>query len=172
MTGKLLKGGETMELATFAAGCFWGVEETFRHVDGVAKTAVGYTGGTLENPAYEDVCMGNTGHAEVVRLEFDPARVSYKQLLKIFFSLHDPTTLDRQGPDIGTQYRSAVFYHDQQQAVQARELKQQLTEQKVYQDPIVTEITAATTFYLAEEYHQRYFEKHGMVGCSISSNKK
>ena len=160
-----------MELATFAAGCFWGVEETFRHVDGVAKTAVGYTGGTLENPAYEDVCMGNTGHAEVVRLEFDPARVSYKQLLKIFFSLHDPTTLDRQGPDIGTQYRSAVFYHDAAQQKTAEFVIQKIEAAEIFKNSIVTEVTEASTFYPAEEYHQGYLRKNGLMHCTADAGQ-
>ena len=148
-----------MEKATFAAGCFWGVEETFRKMKGVSSTAVGYSGGTLKNPSYRDVCGGQTGHAEVVQVEYDPAQVSYEDLLAVFWSCHDPTTMNRQGPDVGSQYRSAVFYHNPQQEAAARASKDKLNSSGMFKRPIVTEITPASEFWLAEEYHQRYFEK-------------
>ncbi len=148
-----------MKKATFGAGCFWGVEETFRQVKGVTSTAVGYSGGTFENPTYEDVCSGKTGHAEVVRLQYDPAQVSYDDLLQVFWDIHDPTSLNRQGPDVGTQYRSAVFFHDDQQAAAARAAHDRLQASGRYARDIVTEITPASTFYMAEDYHQRYVEK-------------
>ena len=146
------------EKATFGAGCFWGVEAAFRRVEGVVSTAVGYSGGTLENPTYEDVCTGRTGHAEVVEVEYDPSRVSYEELLEVFWENHDPTTLNRQGPDVGTQYRSAIFFHTPEQEDAARASKEKV--QSRFKNPIVTEITPASRFYRAEEYHQRYFEKH------------
>ncbi len=148
-----------MEQATFGAGCFWGVEEAFRRVDGVTATAVGYAGGTFEDPTYEDVCSGKTGHAEVVRLQYDPARVTYEDLLQVFWDIHDPTTLNRQGADAGTQYRSVVFFHDDNQAAAARASKEALQASGRYRRDIVTEITPASTFYMAEDYHQRYVEK-------------
>ncbi len=148
-----------MKKATFGAGCFWGVEETFRQVKGVTSTAVGYSGGTFENPTYKDVCSGKTGHAEVVRLQYDPAQVSYDDLLQVFWDIHDPTSLNRQGPDVGTQYRSAVFFHDDQQAAAARAAQERLQASGRYARDIVTEITPASTFYMAEDYHQRYVEK-------------
>lgn len=148
-----------MERATFAAGCFWGVEESFRRVPGVTSTAVGYTGGTLPSPTYRDVCSGNTGHAEAVEIEFDPAVVPYRQLLEIFWNSHDPTTLNRQGPDVGTQYRSAIFYHSPAQETAAIESKAEMERSSRFGRPIVTEITPAPPFYRAEEYHQRYLEK-------------
>ena len=154
-----------MEKATFAAGCFWGVEAAFRQVEGVTDAVVGYTGGTLENPTYEDVCSDRTGHAEAVEVTFDPARVSYEQLLDVFWKIHNPTTLNRQGPDLGTQYRSAVFFHSPQQEAAARTSKER--HQSHLDRPIVTEITAASRFYRAEEYHQRYFEKRGLAACHI-----
>jgi peptide-methionine (S)-S-oxide reductase len=154
-----------MEKATFAAGCFWGVEEAFRSLDGVISTAAGYSGGTMQDPAYEDVCTGETGHAEAVEIEFDPATVSYAELLDIFWSIHDPTTLNRQGPDMGTQYRSAVFFHTEEQERLARESKAGLENSGRCMDSVVTEITPASTFYRAEEYHQRYLEKRGRAGC-------
>lgn len=157
-----------MEKATFGAGCFWGVESTFRKVPGVVDAAVGYMGGTLENPTYYDVCTGRTGHAEVVQVEYDPARVSYDELLAVFWSSHDPTTMNRQGPDVGTQYRSAVFFHTPEQQATAEASKAQLTEAGRFRKPIVTEISPATPFYRAEEYHQRYFEKHGVDHCGIN----
>lgn len=148
-----------MEKATFAAGCFWGVEESFRRVPGVTSMAVGYSGGTFPNPTYRDVCSGNTGHAEAVEIEFDPAVVSYRQLLEIFWNSHDPTTLNRQGPDVGTQYRSAIFYHSPAQQTAAIESKAEVERSSRFGRPIVTEITPAPSFYRAEEYHQQYLEK-------------
>ncbi len=148
-----------MAIATFGAGCFWGVEAAFRPVDGVISTAVGYAGGALANPSYEIVCTGQTGHAEVVRIEFDPARVSYRQLLDRFWETHDPTTLNRQGPDVGTQYRSAVFFHDAEQEAAARASKDALQKSARYRGAIVTEITPATDFWMAEDDHQQFFEK-------------
>ena len=156
-----------MALATFGAGCFWGVEVAFRQVKGVTDAAAGYLGGHLENPTYEDVCSGRTGHAEVVQVEFDPAVVSYAELLDVFWQSHDPTTLNRQGPDVGAQYRSAIFYHTPEQAELAASSKRALAESGRFTRPIVTEITPATTFYQAEEYHQRYLEKHGLAHCSV-----
>ena len=154
-----------MEMATFAAGCFWGVEETFRQTKGVTATAVGYSGGTLENPTYEDVCTDRTGHAEAVQVEYDPAQVSYEKLLDIFWNNHDPTTPNRQGPDVGTQYRSVIFYHGPEQQAVAVASKEKLETSGKYQRPIVTAIVPATTFWRAEEYHQRYLEKRGMNSC-------
>jgi peptide-methionine (S)-S-oxide reductase len=156
-----------MEKATFGAGCFWGVEATFRQIPGVTDTAVGYLGGTLANPTYEDVCTDRTGHAEVVQVTFDPARVSYEQLLNVFWEMHDPTTLNRQGPDIGTQYRSAIFFHSPEQEAIARKSKTEVEASGRFRRPIVTEITPASTFYRAEEYHQRYLEKRGLSHCHI-----
>jgi peptide-methionine (S)-S-oxide reductase len=153
--------------ATFAAGCFWGVEETFRKVKGVTATAVGYSGGTMANPTYEDVCTDRTGHAEVVQVEFDPAQVSYEELLRVFWENHDPTTVNRQGPDIGRQYRSAIFYHIPEQKAAAEASKEELQKSGKYRRPIVTEITPAGPFYRAEEYHQRYLEKRGQTHCSL-----
>lgn len=156
-----------MEKATFGAGCFWGVEAAFRQVEGVKSTAVGYSGGTFENPTYQDVCSGRTGHAEVVEVQYDPAVVSYDELLKVFWENHDPTTLNRQGPDVGAQYRSAIFYHTPEQEAAASASKEALDKSGQYRRPIVTEITPASTFYRAEEYHQQYFEKRGISHCHI-----
>lgn len=157
-----------MAKATFGAGCFWGVEATFRQVPGVVATAVGYAGGTLENPTYRDVCYAKTGHAEVVEVEYDPAKVSYDDLLMVFWENHDPTTLNRQGPDVGEQYRSAIFFHTPEQEVAARASKEQRQASGRYRRPIVTEITPAFTFYRAEEYHQQYLEKRGLASCHIA----
>jgi len=157
-----------MAKATFAAGCFWGVEDRFRQVPGVSAT-VGYTGGHTENPTYKEVCTDRTGHAEAVELEFDPKQVSYKELLAIFFQSHDPTQWNRQGPDYGTQYRSAIFFHDAEQETAAREAKQALEKAGVFKRPIVTEIVPAGEFYRAEEYHQRYFQKNGIQSCHLPS---
>ena len=154
-----------MEKATFGAGCFWGVEAAFRQVPGVADAAVGYMGGTLENPTYQDVCTDTTGHAEVVHVTFDPARVFYQQLLDLFWEIHDPTTPNRQGPDVGRQYRSAVFFHSVEQESAAKASKEKLQTSGRFQRPIVTEITPASTFYRAEDYHQRYLEKRGVAAC-------
>src|SRR2546422_6474832 len=161
------KEATSMEKATFGAGCFWGVEETLRQVPGVTATAVGYLGGTLPNPTYRDVCSGSTGHAEVVEIEFEPERVSYRQLLEIFWSNHDPTTLNRQGPDHGAQYRSAIFYHTPEQRAKATESKAEMERSGRFRRPIVTEITPASTFYRAEGYHQRYLEKRGLGSCHV-----
>lgn len=161
------KGGkeQKMEKAVFAAGCFWGVEAVFRQLDGVVDTTVGYTGGTTENPTYREVCSGKTGHAEAIEIVYDPSRISYEQLLAYFWRLHDPTTLNRQGPDAGTQYRSAVFYHTPEQKAAAEKIKAEA--QKKWKEPIVTEITAAGVFYPAEQYHQDYFKSRGIThtGC-------
>ncbi|HLW99658.1 MAG TPA: peptide-methionine (S)-S-oxide reductase MsrA [Candidatus Acidoferrales bacterium] len=156
-----------MAKATFAEGCFWGVEANFRRVVGVESAASGYTGGKLVDPSYEDVCTGRTGHAEAVEIEYDPARVRYEDLLEVFWSSHDPTTPNRQGPDVGTQYRSAIFFHDAEQEKAARASKERIEKSGRFKRPIVTEIVVAGPFYKAEEYHQRYFEKHGLHGCGI-----
>ena len=153
--------------ATFGAGCFWGVEATFRQVDGVVATAVGYEGGTKPDPTYRDVCTDLTGHAEAVQVEYDPARVSYEKLLDVFWENHDPTTKNRQGPDVGTQYRSAIFVHDAEQQRIASESKQSQEKSGKFRRPIVTEITPLTTFWRAEDYHQRYLEKRGLAHCKI-----
>jgi peptide-methionine (S)-S-oxide reductase len=153
--------------ATFGAGCFWGVEEAFRKMRGVVSTRVGYTGGYFENPSYEDVCSGDTGHAEAVEVEYDPDVVSYAELLDLFWNIHDPTSLNRQGPDIGEQYRSVIFFHDLKQEAEARSSKDKLEASGVYKRPVVTEILPASRFYQAEEYHQRYLEKRGMSHCSL-----
>lgn len=153
--------------ATFAAGCFWGVEAAFREVEGVVSTSVGYTGGITNDPTYEAVCTDRTGHAEAVEVVYDPDVVSYEELLDLFWSIHDPTTPNRQGPDIGTQYRSAVFYHDPEQEAAARSKMEMLQRSGIYNREIVTEIVLASEFYRAEEYHQRYFEKHGRRGCRL-----
>ncbi len=155
------------EKATFAAGCFWGVEAAFRAMEGVTSTAVGYAGGSTDKPTYHDVCSGKTGHAEVVQVEFDPSKVSYEQLLNAFWQNHDPTTLNRQGPDIGTQYRSAVFFHTPEQQATAMASKEKLQAGGRIKRPIVTEIKPATNFYLAEDYHQQYLEKRGLASCKI-----
>ena len=155
------------ELATFGAGCFWGVEVAFRNVPGVKDALVGYLGGTLKNPTYRDVCTGRTGHAEVVQVKYDPAEVSYDKLLDVFWENHDPTTLNRQGPDVGTQYRSAIFYHTPEQRRAAEESKARLEASGRFRRPIVTEITEASAFYPAEDYHQRYLEKRGLASCHV-----
>ncbi|MFB3917224.1 MAG: peptide-methionine (S)-S-oxide reductase MsrA [Terriglobales bacterium] len=156
-----------MEKATFAAGCFWGVEAEFRRLKGVTSTMVGYTGGHFPNPSYRDVCTDRTGHAEAVQVEFDPAQISYEQLLDVFWEMHDPTMLNRQGPDVGTQYRSAIFFHTPEQEKAARKSKERLQESGRYSLPIVTEIVPATTFHRAEEYHQQYEEKRRGVSCRV-----
>ena len=148
-----------MERATFGMGCFWGPEETFRKVDGVTSTSVGFMGGSVDNPTYEEVCTGRTGHAEVVAVEFDPSRVGYQDLLAIFWARHDPTTRNRQGPDIGTQYRSVIFFHSPEQEAAARASKGELERSGRHRGEIVTEIVPASNYYPAEEYHQRYVEK-------------
>lgn len=156
-----------MELATFGAGCFWGVEVAFRQIRGVKDALVGYLGGNLANPTYKDVCTGRTGHAEVVQVEYDPTEVTYDRLLEVFWENHDPTTLNRQGPDVGTQYRSAIFYHSPGQKDAAEASKSRLEASGKLRRPVVTEITAASTFYPAEDYHQRYLEKRGLASCHI-----
>jgi len=156
-----------MATATFAAGCFWGVEHTFRQVDGVTDTTVGYTGGHTENPTYREVCSGTTGHAEAVRVEYDPEVVSYDELLEVFWDSHNPTTRNRQGPDVGEQYRSVIFYHTPEQEQAARRSKKELDESGEYDRPIVTDIRPAQEFYRAEEYHQQYLEKQGRSSCGI-----
>jgi peptide-methionine (S)-S-oxide reductase len=153
--------------ATFGAGCFWGVEAAYRQIPGVISTRVGYLGGTMENPTYRDVCTGRTGHAEVVEVAYDPDRLTYDDLLTVFWDNHNPTTLNRQGPDIGTQYRSAIFYHDDEQKEAAVASKEERNKSGRYRSPIVTEITAATPFYEAEDYHQQYLEKRGLSSCHI-----
>ena len=156
-----------MNKATFAAGCFWGVEAAFRRVPGVQATSVGYSGGSLQNPSYEDVCTGKTGHAESVQIEYDPARVTYEQLLEMFWETHDPTQMNRQGPDVGTQYRSVIFYHTPEQRVAAEASKQALERSGRHRRPIATEIREADVFYPAEDYHQQYLEKRGLATCAI-----
>jgi len=156
-----------MEKATFAAGCFWGVEATFRALPGVDATRVGYTGGSTEKPTYKDVCTDHTGHAEAVEVTYDPAEVSYDDLLKVFWENHDPTTLNRQGPDVGTQYRSAIFYHSPEQEKAARASKEQLEQSHMFRRPIVTQIVPAVEFWQAEDYHQQYLEKRGLAHCHI-----
>jgi len=156
-----------MEIATFGAGCFWGVEESFRQIPGVLDTSVGYLGGLTQNPTYQDVCTDETGHAEVVQITYDPAKVSYDQLLDAFWEAHDPTTMNRQGPDIGTQYRSAIFFHSAEQERLARASKEKMESSGKFRRPIVTEITPASTFYRAEEYHQKYLAKRGLSHCHI-----
>src|SRR5438874_8480626 len=157
-----------LKKATFAAGCFWGVETTFRKVDGVVSTAVGYIGGNTEYPSYKQVCTDGTGHAEAVEVTYDPKKVSYPELLDAFWSLHDPTTMNRQGPDVGTQYRSAIFFHDAEQEKLARASLKEVEDSGVFKRKIVTQIVAAPKFYSAEDYHQQYFEKKGMAeSCHV-----
>ena len=156
------------EKATFGAGCFWGVEARFAAIPGVVATAVGYEGGKLDNPGYKDVCSDATGHAEVVELDFDPEKITYEQLLDAFFNLHDPTTMNRQGPDWGTQYRSVIFFHSPEQETAARAKIEQLTAEGRYKPkPIVTQVAPAQTFWRAEEYHQRYLERRGLTSCHL-----
>ncbi|MGB2605935.1 MAG: peptide-methionine (S)-S-oxide reductase MsrA [Candidatus Sulfotelmatobacter sp.] len=156
-----------MEKATFAAGCFWGVEATFRAMPGVLATSVGYTGGNTDSPTYKEVCTDRTGHAEAVEIDFDPAQVRYTDLLKVFWENHDPTQLNRQGPDWGTQYRSAIFFHTPEQQAAAQASKEALENAHRYSKPIVTQIVPAVTFYPAEDYHQQYLEKRGLASCHI-----
>ncbi len=154
-----------MQTATFAAGCFWGVEAAFSKVDGVIDTKVGYAGGSTDNPTYEQVCSDQTGHAEVVKVEYDETKLSFQELLNIFFWCHDPTQLNRQGPDVGRQYRSAIFFHSTEQESLAKELIEEMNKSGEFKDPVVTEVLPASTFWMAEEYHQRYFEKKGVDMC-------
>ncbi len=156
-----------MATATFAAGCFWGIEKAFRQVNGVTTTAVGYTGGTTPDPSYEQVCGGRTGHAEAVRVEYDPARVGYDDLLDLFWRVHDATQLNRQGPDVGSQYRSAIFTHDPEQDAAARDAKARQQASGGDRGEIVTQIVPADTFYLAEDYHQQYLDKRGLASWGL-----
>jgi peptide-methionine (S)-S-oxide reductase len=156
-----------MEKATFGAGCFWGVEANFRSIPGVISTLVGYCGGKTENPTYKDVCTDTTGHAEAVEITFDPAKLTYEKLLEAFWKLHDPTTPNRQGLDVGSQYRSVIFFHTPAQESAARAAKERLDKSGKLRGPVVTQIVPAATFYKAEEYHQRYLEKRGLASCHI-----
>ncbi|MFQ5969173.1 MAG: peptide-methionine (S)-S-oxide reductase MsrA [Nitrososphaerales archaeon] len=156
-----------LEVATFAAGCFWGVEDAFGQIKGIKSTMVGYTGGTFKNPTYEDVCTDKTGHAEAVQIQYDPKEVSYEELLDAFWSIHDPTTMNRQGPDIGPQYRSMISYHTPEQEALAKKSKEELEKSGKVKKKIVTEIVPATTFYEAEEYHQKYYPKRGGGSCHV-----
>ncbi len=158
---------KTTQKATFAAGCFWGVEATFRQVKGVVATAVGYEGGSLPDPSYYDVCTDRTGHAETVEVDYDPSRVSYEDLLAVFWANHDPTTPNRQGPDVGTQYRSVIFYHTPEQQAAALASKEKLQASGKFRRSIVTQIVPAETFYRAEDYHQQYLEKRGLSHCNL-----
>lgn len=158
-----------MAKATFAAGCFWGVEATFRQLPGVTSTRVGYTGGKTENPTYKDVCTDRTGHAEAVEVEYDPSKISYEQLLNVFWENHDPTTPNRQGPDWGTQYRSAIFFHTPEQEQAAKASKEELDKSGRFPSKIVTQIVPEATFYEAEDYHQQYLEKRGLASCHIKA---
>lgn len=165
------KNDVVRETATFGAGCFWGVEAAFRQIPGVISTAAGFAGGHVDNPTYRQVCDDNTGHAEVVQVIFDPSQVSYRQLLDLFWQSHDPTQLDRQGPDIGSQYRSVVFYHSEEQRQAALNSKDELAASDAYASDIVTQIEPAGPFYLAEEQHQQYLEKRGLSTCRINTDK-
>ena len=155
------------EIATFGAGCFWGIEAAFRRVPGVLDAVVGYSGGRTENPSYQEVCTDTTGHAEVVQVTFDPEKVSYDQLLDVFWTIHDPTQVNRQGPDYGNQYRTAIFFHSPEQEAAAKKSKQALEASGKLRRPVATEITPAGPFWRAEEYHQRYLEKRGAASCHI-----
>jgi peptide-methionine (S)-S-oxide reductase len=155
----------TKEIATFGAGCFWGVEAAFSRVPGVSEAVSGYSGGHTENPSYKDVCTDETGHAEVVQVTYDPAKVSFEKLLEVFWTMHDPTQVNRQGPDFGSQYRTAIFFHTPEQEATAKKVKAELNASGKFKKPIATEITAAGTFYRAEEYHQKYLEKRGATSC-------
>lgn len=157
-----------MEKATFGAGCFWGVEAAFRQLKGVKATAAGYMGGKMESPTYHDVCTDTTGHAEVVEVEYEPAEVSYGDLLRVFWKSHDPTMLNRQGPDVGTQYRSAIFFHTPAQEAEAKMSKEVLEKTGIFSRPVVTQIVPAGTFWRAEDYHQQYLEKRGLATCHLS----
>ena len=154
-----------VEKATFGAGCFWGVEAAFQQVPGVTETAVGYAGGDMPNPTYKDVCTDETGHAEVVQVTFDPSKVSYEQLLDVFWKIHDPTQVNRQGPDFGTQYRTAIFFHSPEQEAAAKQSRAALEASGKFRRPVATEITPAAEFYRAEEYHQKYLQKRGAASC-------
>lgn len=166
-TGRDTDKGVNMEKAIFAAGCFWGVEAAFRELEGVTATRVGYTGGRVPRPTYQEVCSDTTGHAEAVEVTFDPSVHSYKDLLEVFWEVHDPTQVNRQGPDVGSQYRSAVFYLTEQQKIAAEESKAALNASGAFKRPIATEITKASEFWEAEDYHQQYLEKRGLASCHI-----
>ena len=163
---------EKIQKATFAAGCFWGVEETFRQLDGVKSTMVGYTGGNFKNPSYYQVCSDRTGHAEAIQIEFDPSQISYEKLLDLFWQIHDPTTPNRQGPDIGSQYRSMIAFHDTEQEIVAKRSKEAIEKSGRFKNKIVTEIVPATDFYKAEEYHQKYYMKIGGGSCYTPSMER
>ncbi len=164
---------DSLELATFGGGCFWCTEAMFDQLEGVISVASGYAGGSAQNPSYEDVCTGNTGHAEVIRIAFDPRKIDYEFLLEVFFNTHDPTTLNRQGNDVGTQYRSTVFYHNEAQKQAAEKMIQALTSEKVYKDPIVTEVTPISNYYRAEDYHQEYLDNNpGNPYCQMVVSPK
>ncbi|CAN5774278.1 peptide-methionine (S)-S-oxide reductase MsrA [soil metagenome] len=167
MTDRTTEEKAEEEKATFGAGCFWGIEAVFRQVPGVVSTAVGYMGGTRDEPTYRQVCSGRTGHAEVVQVTYDPQRLSYDDILAVFWENHDPTTMNRQGPDVGTQYRSVVYFHDEDQERAARASIDELEASGRFRRPIVTEVTAAPTFWPAEDYHQQYLEKRGLSTCRI-----
>lgn len=160
LSGRNMGNDKKYKTATFASGCFWCTEAVFERIEGVVKVISGYTGGHTPNPSYEDVCTGTTGHAEAIQLQYDPDKISYVKLLEVFFSTHDPTTLNRQGADVGTQYRSAIFYHSEDQKKAAEEVIAKLTEEKIFPDPIVTEVKPASTFYEAELYHQNYYDNN------------
>ena len=157
------------EIATFGAGCFWGVEVAFSRIPGVSETAVGYSNGHTENPTYKDVCTDETGHAEAVQVTYDPAKVTFNNLLDAFFALHDPTQVNRQGPDFGKQYRTAIFYHSPEQEAAAKASKEQLEKSRRFSKPIVTQIVPAVSFFEAEDYHQQYLEKKGLASCHIKA---
>lgn len=162
-----MEKGTHEQTATFAAGCFWGVEELFRQTPGVTSTEVGYTGGTVDKPSYEQVCTDATGHAEAVRITFDPTKVSYKDLLKLFFENHNPTTVNRQGPDMGSQYRSAIFVHSEDQRKEAKQMIEELDSEGAFGRPIVTQVVDAAPFFAAEDYHQQYLHKRGLGSCHM-----
>lgn len=161
------KKTNSLKTATFGAGCFWGVEENFRKLKGVKETAVGYSGGSFENPTYEDVCTGDTGHAEVVQIKFDPSIISYEDLLNVFWASHNPTTLNRQGPDVGEQYRSVIFFHTKEQEFTAHKSKEAFAKSSKWRESIVTEIVHFKVFYRAEDYHQQYLSKRGLGSCHL-----
>ncbi len=169
----MIQANNKQEVATLGGGCFWCIEAVFEELKGVTRVESGYSGGKIDNPTYREVCSGLTGHAEVVRVFFDPAIVSYKEILSVFFSVHDPTTLNRQGADVGTQYRSVIFYHDEKQKQEAEEVIKELKKQKVYQKPVVTEVTPAENFFVAEDAHQNYFENNSnQPYCQVVINPK
>lgn len=169
----MIQANNKEEVATLGGGCFWCIEAVFEELKGVTRVESGYSGGKIDNPTYREVCSGLTGHAEVVRVFFDPGIVSYKEILSVFFSVHDPTTLNRQGADVGTQYRSVIFYHDEKQKQEAEEVIQELEKQKIYQKPVVTEVTPAESFFLAEDAHQNYFENNSnQPYCQVVINPK